>query len=181
PKTAPPLSHQTLSGRQIRPPAATLASTSDRAPPRLLPPPCACSSSLALPAALERPAARSANSSDSSDSGGGAAADVGLALEEVDGDGDGGARRDGSLALACRSRSRWRGVPSDVTGTKPGARVVASICAEFPQLRWSSYVILARAPADWFRFRSTSHLDEQDGRHSIRRWSASWLCWKANP
>ncbi|CAO2143651.1 unnamed protein product, partial [Urochloa humidicola] len=135
----------------------------------------------ALPAALERPTARSANSSDSLDSGGGAAADVGLAREVVDGDGDGGARRDGSLALASRSRSRWRGVPSDVTGTKPGARVVASICAEFPQLRWSSYVILARAPADWFRFRSTSHLDEQDGRHSIRRWSASWLCWKANP
>ncbi|CAN6227243.1 unnamed protein product, partial [Urochloa humidicola] len=109
----------------------------------------------ALPAALERPAARSANSSDS---GGDAAADVGLAREEVDGDGDGGARgarRDSSVALACRSRSRWRGVPSDVTGTKPGARVVASICAEFPQLRFSSYVILARAPADWFRFRST--------------------------
>ncbi|CAO2152602.1 unnamed protein product, partial [Urochloa humidicola] len=106
----------------------------------------------ALPAALKRPAARSANSSDS---GGDAAADVGLAREEVDGDGDGGARRDGSLALACRSRSRWRGVPSDVTGTKPGTRVVASICAEFPQLCWSSYVILARAPADRFRFRST--------------------------
>ncbi|CAN6283312.1 unnamed protein product, partial [Urochloa humidicola] len=36
--TTPPLSHQTLAsglgGRQIRPPAATLASTSDRSPPR---------------------------------------------------------------------------------------------------------------------------------------------------
>ncbi|CAN6174073.1 unnamed protein product, partial [Urochloa humidicola] len=43
--TAPPLSHQTLAsglgGRQIRPPAATLASTSDRTPPLLPAPPCA--------------------------------------------------------------------------------------------------------------------------------------------